>query len=156
MMIATKAMIALAGLCVLGGNTQDHDSNWARQVSGKLDRAVAFDRDAMPRHLYGVTGLAFRVGDDGRATAIRLVHSSGNAWLDGRAAGKLRMIGRLPDAPEGVRSRTILAMIEQGRPNQFGRVAVEAARGHAADALRAEAGRIARVDGGSVAIVNAS
>ena len=156
MLIASKAMIALAGLFVLGGNTQEQTSHWANQVITKLDRAVTFDARALAPHLYGVTGLAFRIGEDGRATDIRLVRTSGNDWLDRRAAGKLRMIGRLPDAPDTVEGRTILALIEQGRRRQHGTATVEKARPKALAALRAEAQRLAALDGKAPVIVSLS
>jgi hypothetical protein len=114
MLASLKIAMAAAGLFVLGGNTGEDAAQWSAQVSHKLERAVAFDADRLAPYQKGVTGLSFRIGDDGKATDISVVSASGNDWIDRRAEGKLRMIGKLPDAPESVRGRTLYAVIVQG------------------------------------------
>ncbi|QIG79261.1 energy transducer TonB [Stakelama tenebrarum] len=117
-MLASFKMAIAAGLLVLGGNTGEQNvpegARWAAKVSAKLDNAVAFDADRIGPHLHGTTRLSFRIGTDGKATDINVVRSSGNDWLDRRAAGKLRMIGKLPEAPAWIRERTLYADISQG------------------------------------------
>tara|TARA_Y100000815_G_scaffold256793_1_gene264779 strand:- start:2288 stop:2680 length:393 start_codon:yes stop_codon:yes gene_type:complete len=119
-MLATlKIAVAAAGLFVLGGNTGDQNMSWADQVSSRLENAVSFDADQLGPQIHGTTKLSFRIGEDGKATDIRVVRSSGNEWLDRRAGGKLRMIGQLPEAPASIRHRTLYAEITQGAAPRY-------------------------------------
>lgn len=137
-------LVALAGLSVVGGNTEDATANatarWVAQVNARLDSAINADATVFPRHLYGVTALAFRVSEDGRARDVRVVRSSSSHWMDMRAVDQIRVVGRLPALPAGHAGRTVYALIQMGTPEgNVGTAEREAIWQHARLAVREDA-----------------
>lgn len=111
-------LVALAGLSVVGGNTEDATANatarWVAQVNARLDNSARMDREIMPRHVFGVAALAFYLGEDGRVRDVRIVRSSGNAWVDRRAVERLGMVGRLPQLPATRADDCVYALVQVG------------------------------------------
>lgn len=85
------------------------------EIRRRVQQAVAYPEPARRRGEAGVTHIRFAIGDDGHASAIETVRSSGHARLDRAAEQGARDAGVLPYVYGRVEVPVRFAL-EQGGP----------------------------------------